>query len=965
MKIKNFLFAAALAFTAITASAQTGGFSYQAVVRDSNGELVSNKSVGLQLTIADSTGTKVMYSETQNARTNAYGVLGVTVGSGTPQNGGSLSNVDWAGSQAWLHIGIDINGGSSYTSFGATKIQAVPYALYAARSGNSSQNSGANNPTDSSDALFEVKDNDGNVVFAVYPNEVRVYVDENDAKNKRSGLRVTGRNTKGDSEKDYLIVNPTGTQVIVDENDAKNKRSGLRVTGRNTKDDSEQDYLVVDPTGTQVIVDEGDGKNKRSGLRVTGRNTKGDGDQDYLVVDPTGTQVFVDENDAKNKRSGLRVTGRNTKGDGEQDYLVVDPTGTKVIVDEGDGKNKRSGLRVTGRNTKGDGEQDYLVVDPTGTQVIVDEGDGKNKRSGLRVTGRNTKGDGDQDYLVVDPAGTQVFVDDETDGKTAKAKFAVSSVKGDNGGDKSEVDNYLVVNKQGTKVFIDGDEDNNETAAKAKFTVSSVRSSNTDVADDFFLINNEGTKVFIDDVANNSAKAKFVVSSVKGGEDPTTNSNYLLIDSDSTRIYIDEATCDENNKSGFAVASKNVDNTSDGNLFNIDITKDVKNLDSVNRIYWYPEKNAFMAGNLKVDSAGQVGTNSFSVGFQNSAIGEYSQAMGYKSVANANYTTAIGREAKADSVNAYAFGNSAHAKGKGSYAIGAGAFAGGMSSFAIGSVGQDFEGNPLQSAKATADYAVAIGAGTEATANSSYAMGYGCVADLPNLMVVGKFNAPITGYNDNRSPLFVVGGGTATNRSNAFIVYEGGDIELGGSIMPEYGATRDLGSSSRKWHNLYVTGISGSGGININTNLMPSGSNDLGSNNRKWRNIYASTFYGTLSEGSDARLKKNVQTLNGALDKVLKLRGVTYYWKNREEMGADSAYARTDTKKHIGVIAQEIEKVLPELVNTDDNGYKSVEYANITPLLIEAIKEQQGIIESQQQRIEKLEKLVEELLKKQ
>ena len=300
MKIRSLILSIVTTLTTMAAVAQTNGFSYQAVVRDSNGELVSNKSVGLQLTIADSTGTKVMYSETQNARTNAYGVLGVTVGSGTPQNGGSLSNVDWAGSQAWLHIGIDINGGSSYTSFGATKIQAVPYALYAVRSGNSSQNSGANNPTDSSDALFEVKDNDGNVVFAVYPNEVRVYVDENDGKDgkvPRSGLRVTGRNTKGDGDQDYLVVNTTGTQVIVDEGDGKVPRSGLRVTGRNTKGDGEQDYLVVDPTGTQVFVDENDGKVKRSGLIVTGRNTKGETPQDYLIVNPTGTQVIVDEND--------------------------------------------------------------------------------------------------------------------------------------------------------------------------------------------------------------------------------------------------------------------------------------------------------------------------------------------------------------------------------------------------------------------------------------------------------------------------------------------------------------------------------------------------------------------------------------------------------------------------------------------------------------------------------------------
>ena len=132
------------------------------------------------------------------------------------------------------------------------------------------------------------------------------------------------------------------------------------------------------------------------------------------------------------------------------------------------------------------------------------------------------------------------------------------------------------------------------------------------------------------------------------------------------------------------------------------------------------------------------------------------------------------------------------------------------------------------------------------------------------------------------------------------------------------------------------------------------------------------------SSSSDARLKKDVHTLTGALDKVLKLRGVSFYWKNREEMAAlkgvpaDSLDYGYDGMKHIGVIAQELEKEYPELVSTDGNGFKSVEYATLAPILIEAMKEQQSIIESQQtkidnqqQQIDELKRLVEELLKKQ
>jgi hypothetical protein len=77
---------------------------------------------------------------------------------------------------------------------------------------------------------------------------------------------------------------------------------------------------------------------------------------------------------------------------------------------------------------------------------------------------------------------------------------------------------------------------------------------------------------------------------------------------------------------------------------------------------------------------------------------------------------------------------------------------------------------------------------------------------------------------------------------------------------------------------------------------------------------------------SDIRVKKNVKTLENSLNKVNKLRGVEF-----NKIGKQN--------KSIGVIAQEIEKILPEVVHTDDEGMKSVAYGNITGLLIEAVKE--------------------------
>lgn len=85
---------------------------------------------------------------------------------------------------------------------------------------------------------------------------------------------------------------------------------------------------------------------------------------------------------------------------------------------------------------------------------------------------------------------------------------------------------------------------------------------------------------------------------------------------------------------------------------------------------------------------------------------------------------------------------------------------------------------------------------------------------------------------------------------------------------------------------------------------------------------------------SDARVKNNIQPINNALQKVLSLRGVSYTRKDMD-----------DKSTKIGVIAQEVLPVLPEVVSKDDNGNYSVSYGNMVGLLIEAIKEQQKEID--------------------
>jgi len=107
---------------------------------------------------------------------------------------------------------------------------------------------------------------------------------------------------------------------------------------------------------------------------------------------------------------------------------------------------------------------------------------------------------------------------------------------------------------------------------------------------------------------------------------------------------------------------------------------------------------------------------------------------------------------------------------------------------------------------------------------------------------------------------------------------------------------------------------------------------------------------GNFVSASDLRLKENITPLTNAIDKVSALRGVYFNFK-----------AESPSERQVGVIAQEVEAVLPEVVSTDAQGYKSVDYSKLTPLLIEAVKELKAHDEELKAQNEELRARIEAL----
>jgi Chaperone of endosialidase len=151
-------------------------------------------------------------------------------------------------------------------------------------------------------------------------------------------------------------------------------------------------------------------------------------------------------------------------------------------------------------------------------------------------------------------------------------------------------------------------------------------------------------------------------------------------------------------------------------------------------------------------------------------------------------------------------------------------------------------------------------------------------------------------------------------------------------------------------------------------------------NHSGWHAMFDGIRRKPFEAQSDLRLKREVQTLPSALDKVRHLRGVTFSWNedalehftrdiettvsagpNATEPENQKVWQTVRDKRRnqlsttqVGVLAQDVESILPEAVTTDAEGYKLVRYDNLIPLLIEAIKEQDQLAARQQTEIEQL-----------
>ncbi|MBR5958938.1 MAG: hypothetical protein IKZ99_11295 [Salinivirgaceae bacterium] len=421
--LSHMMLIAAMAIISTSAMAQNS-FSYQAVIRN-NGEVVSNQDVSLLISILN--GSDVCYQEIQKVKTNAYGNISVSVGDGEPKTG-SFAAIPWETMHVMMQVEVSTDGTENYVNMGQMQIQPVPYAIYAARTATVIQPAVA-----SEDPIFEVRDNNGELMFAVYETGVKVYVDQDGSKAAKSKFAVAGRSaSKG--EENILTINGEGTTVYVDGNANKAAKSKFAVAGRSAgKTDTE--LMTIDNSGSTIFVD-GDGKAAKSKFAVAGRSGKGKKSANNYSIDNDNSTLYVDFND-----------NATSKG-AQADVLTIDGGQATFYIDETeDGKAAKSKFAVAGRSAKS--VQTAFVIDGTGTLIYIDDNDnqsGKAAKSTFAVAGRSS-GKGNSKFFSITPDSTRIYVNDEVDNTNNGSLAAGFAIVG-----MTQNTDLLFINKDSTVI---------------------------------------------------------------------------------------------------------------------------------------------------------------------------------------------------------------------------------------------------------------------------------------------------------------------------------------------------------------------------------------------------------------------------------------------------------------------------------------------------------------------------------
>jgi hypothetical protein len=242
------------------------GFNYQAIARDGSNNIIPNYLLPVRITLQTaSTGGTVIWQETQSVTTNQFGLLGLVVGKGTRTGGTAtlFSDINWGAQLVYLKTEIKYPT-ASYADMGTTQLWSVPYSITANDLSGPVKKLGITGTTlDLQEALFEVKNNTGQTVFAVYNEGVRVFVDDG-AKGSKGGFAIGGFGSAKAPSQEYLRVTKDSTRVYVNPLVSKGSKGGFAIGGFDQAKSPATNYLNL--TSQNYFIGLGAGKSTTTGV---------------------------------------------------------------------------------------------------------------------------------------------------------------------------------------------------------------------------------------------------------------------------------------------------------------------------------------------------------------------------------------------------------------------------------------------------------------------------------------------------------------------------------------------------------------------------------------------------------------------------------------------------------------------------------------------------------------------------
>ena len=317
------------------------GFNYQAIARDVSGNPITNYPLPVRITIqSDSLGGTVFWTELHSSvATNQFGLFSLVIGKGARQSGtaSSFSDIDWSVTPKFLKTEIDYSG---WKYMGTSRIYSVPYALVAGDIKGPLRKLSVDGETGNPDeALFEVKNRNGQTVFAVYSEGVRIYVDDGIAKGVKGGFAIGGFGSGKAGPQDYFIVSPDSIRAyIYDDPLAKPVKGGFAIGGYDNAKGITGDYLLVSPDSIRAYIAPDTGKGVKGGFAIGGLNPAKASGEEYLRVSRDSTRIYVNE-PAKGVKGGFAIGGFNVAKGTVTPYTALTPD--NYLIGEG------SGFRMT------------------------------------------------------------------------------------------------------------------------------------------------------------------------------------------------------------------------------------------------------------------------------------------------------------------------------------------------------------------------------------------------------------------------------------------------------------------------------------------------------------------------------------------------------------------------------------------------------------------------------------------